>query len=130
VNQIPFSQADRVQFLEEWSSGHGIEEAVKYIKEISQEQTVAVATEGSFGTLPDGILLYFHGEDVSNIYIEGVGQPIRDIPDSFMAKAKDFDRKLLIVNSHRMLMPLPKENLLMEYPRPNNAPNLQIWELK
>jgi len=130
VNKIPFSQADRVQFLEEWSSGHGIEEAVEYIKKISQEQTVAVATEGSFGTLPDGILLYFHGEDVSNLYIEGIGQPVRDIPDNFMEKAKEFDRKLLIVNSHRMLIPLPEENLLMEYPRPNNAPSLQIWELK
>ena len=129
VNQIPFTRTDQKQFLEEWSSGHGISETVAFIKELNQENTVAIATEGSFGTLPDGLLLYFHRGDVSNIYIEGIGQPVREVPDEFLNKAQDFDQKILVVNSHRLEMDLPKENLLKEYPRPNGAPSLQVWKL-
>ena len=129
IDQIPFTQADRQQFLEEWSSGHGITEAVEYIKEVSKNNTIAVATEGSFGTLPDGLLLYFHGEDVSNIYIEGIGQPIRSIPDEFLDNAQNFDQKILVVNSHRMMLDLSEESLIKEYSRPNGAPSLQIWNL-
>lgn len=129
VDRIPFTKTDRKQFLEEWSSGHGITETVEYIKELSQEKTVAIATEGSFGTLPDGLLLYFHRGDVSNIYIEGIGFPIREISPEFLERAKDFDQKILVVNSHRMILDLPKENLLKEFPRPNDAPSLQVWKL-
>ena len=129
VNQIPFTRIDQKQFLEEWSSGHGIKETVEYIKELSQENSIAIATEGSFGTLPDGLLLYFHRKDVSNIYIEGIGQPVREIPKEFLDKASDFDQKILVVNSYRLEMDLPEENLVREYVRPNGAPSLQVWKL-
>ena len=129
VDQIPFTRVDQKQFLEEWSSGHGITETVEYIKELSQDKKIAVATEGSFGTLPDGLLLYFHGEDVSNIYIEGIGQTDKESFTEFLNKTEDYDEKILVINSHRMNLELASENLLKEYPRPNDAPSLQVWNL-
>jgi 4-amino-4-deoxy-L-arabinose transferase-like glycosyltransferase len=130
VDQLSLSPADREQFLEEWSSGHGIKETSDLIIELAQTQTVAVATEGYFGTLPDGILLNLHNQNVDNIYVEGIGQPVRDIPESFLVRAASFDRKLLVVNSHRIKLNLPEIQLLANYCRPNQAPCLQIWELK
>ena len=130
VDQLQLSKADREQFLEEWSSGHGIKEATTFIEELAKNQTVAVATEGYFGTLPDGILLNLHNKNVDNIYVEGIGQPVREIPPNFIEKAQGFETKLLIVNSHRMLMKLPQKNLLASFCRPNNAPCLEIWEIE
>ena len=130
IDNLQLSKADRVQYLEEWSSGHGITETVKYIEELAKTKKVAVATEGYFGTLPDGILLNFHNKNVENIYVEGIGQPIIDIPDKFWQKAKDFELKLLVVNSHRLKMILPNSQLLKSFCRPNNAPCLQVWEIK
>lgn len=128
-NQTPFVSADKTQYLHEWSSGHGIKESVEYIQALSQDKRVAVATEGSFGTLPDGILMYLHRRDVNNIYIEGIGFPVKGLTDKFIANSESFDQKLLIVNSHRLEFAKPPETLLIEYCRPDNAPCLQIWDI-
>lgn len=130
VDQLQLSKIDRVQYLEEWSSGHGIKEAVNLIEDLAKTQKVAVATEGYFGTLPDGILLNLHNRNVDNIYVEGIGQPVREIPDVFWEKAQNFDVKLLVVNSHRLKMDLPESDLLVSFCRPNQTPCLQVWELK
>lgn len=127
----PFVSADKEQYLYKWSSGHGIKEAVMEIKEMAKNEKIAVATEGYFGTLPDGILMYLHGEDVSNIYVEGVGYPVNEIPQKFIDRANEFDRTLLVVNSHRMeIVGYENRYLLKEWCRPDDAPCLQLWELK
>jgi hypothetical protein len=126
---IPFVSADREQYISQWSSGVGIVESVELIKKIAQTQTVAVATEGSFGTLPDGILMYLHKADVSNIYVEGIGYPVKSIPNDFRSKAKQFKNKLLIVNSHRQELELDNDDLITQYCRPNNQPCLQVWRI-
>ncbi|MBP7774195.1 glycosyltransferase family 39 protein [Candidatus Woesebacteria bacterium] len=126
---IPFVAADRTQYLTEWSSGHGILETVRYIESQAQTKRVAVATEGYFGTLPDGILLYLFHKDVHNIWIEGIGQPVRGIPSSFAVKAQEFDQILLVVNSHRLLTTFPNGRLVSSYCRPYQAPCLQVWDI-
>lgn len=126
----PLVAVDRTQYLEEWSSGHGITETVQLIQQLTADHTVAVATEGRFGTLPDALLLYFHGKNVENLYIEGTGQyPVKSLPDFFTERAKDFDQSLLVVNSHRMELKLPPQALIAEYCRPNAAPCLQVWDV-
>ncbi len=126
----PFVASDREQYLEEWSSGHGIRQTVKLITDMSADESVAVATEGRFGTLPDGLLLFFHRKPIDNIYIEGIDQyPVKSIPSFFIKRAKTFDRSLLVVNSHRLELKLPAEQLMAEYCRPNSAPCLQIWDV-
>lgn len=129
ADDIPFVAADKVQYLTEWSSGHGIVETVSLLNELDDAQTVAVATEGYFGTLPDGILMYLHRQDVSNLYVEGVGQPVREIPESFSDRARSFDQVLLVVNSHRLQLDLRSDQLLAEYCRPYQAPCLQVWDI-
>ncbi len=129
VAKIPFVSSDQEQYLYEWSAGYGIKESVAYIKTQAENKTVAVATEGSFGTLPDGILMYFHRQNVDNIYVEGIGYPVRGVTQKFRSKALDFDQVLLIVNSHRLELKLDSADLLQEYCRPNNAPCLQIWDI-
>lgn len=130
TDQLQLSKADRSQYLEEWSSGHGIKEVTALIEELAKTKKVAVATEGYFGTLPDGILLNLHNKNVENIYVEGIGQPIREIPNFFWQKADKFEVKLLVVNSHRLKMDLPESDLLASFCRPNQAPCLQVWEIK
>lgn len=125
----PFVPADRVQYLTEWSSGHGIKEATKLIQATAEKSTIAVATEGFFGTLPDGILLYLHNQSVKNIWVEGIGQPVRGIPESFSKRAVNYEKVWLVVNSHRLILSLPQDKLIQEYCRPYSAPCLQVWDI-
>jgi 4-amino-4-deoxy-L-arabinose transferase-like glycosyltransferase len=126
---IPFVSVDREQYLYEWSSGHGIVETVEKIQTEAQTKKIAIATEGSFGTLPDAILMYLHNQDVENIYVEGIGYPVKNIPSFFSERAKSFDTVWLVVNSHRIELDLQPSALRGEYCRPNNAPCLQVWDI-
>lgn len=128
-DQTPFVSADRSQYLEEWSSGHGIVEAVQYIQSQQANHSVAVATEGYFGTLPDALLLYFFGHNVDNLMIEGIGQPVVSIPAEFWQRSTSYQQVLLVVNSHRLQLPLAREHLRLEVCRPNGAPCLQVWDI-
>lgn len=129
ADETPFVSADRTQYLTEWSSGHGLWETAGLIRHAAEDTTIAVATEGYFGTLPDGLVMYFHRRDVDNIYIEGIGQPVRQIPESFLERARVYDRAWLVVNSHRLDLDLPSTNLIQEHCRPYAAPCLQIWDI-
>jgi 4-amino-4-deoxy-L-arabinose transferase-like glycosyltransferase len=128
-NQTPFVPADQEQYLYEWSSGHGIKEVVGWLKAESTQESLAVATEGSFGTLPDGILMYLHRTDVSNLYVEGIGYPVTNLSPKYRARAGEFDRQLLVVNSHRLQIPRDQFELVAEFCRPDQAPCLQLWDI-
>jgi hypothetical protein len=128
-NAIPFVPTDRVQYLTEWSSGHGISETVQLIQEAAQTSKIAVATEGYFGTLPDGLLLYLHRKNVQNIWLEGVGQPVHALPATFTVRAKNYDTVWLVVNSHRLQTKLDQEKLVAQFCRPDAAPCLQVWDI-
>ncbi|PIY80934.1 MAG: hypothetical protein COY80_00265 [Candidatus Pacebacteria bacterium CG_4_10_14_0_8_um_filter_42_14] len=128
-NKIPFVEPDIVQYLTEWSSGHGILETVSLIEEQARHQSVAVATEGFFGTLPDAILMYLHRRDVSNISVQGVGQPIRGISPEFIEFSRRYKSAWLVVNSHRMFMDTTELKLISQFCRPLNGPCLQVWDI-
>lgn len=129
INRIPFSRLDREQYLEEWSSGQGIWEVSQLLLEKSQNRRIALATEGFFGTLPDGVLLYLHRQKINNLFVEGIGQPINSIPQNFIDKTLAFDEVWLVANSHRLNLDLSEARLIDEYCRPNNAPCLQLWDI-
>ncbi|MBP7768244.1 phospholipid carrier-dependent glycosyltransferase [Candidatus Woesebacteria bacterium] len=126
---LPFVSADQEQYLTKWSSGHGIAEVTQSIKITAKSGKIAVATEGSFGTLPDGILLYLHRTQVTNIWVEGIGQPVVQIPESFKTRVAGYDQIWLVVNADRMKLELPKEKLKTQYCRPYAAACLQVWDI-
>lgn len=133
TNQLPLVSADKEQYLYEWSAGYGITETTELIREIAKTEKVAVATEGSFGTLPDGIMIYLHRTDVENIFVDGIGYPLETIPTAFIQNARErtYERFLLVANSDRLetsKIPLESFTLLEEYCRPDNSPCLQVWD--
>ncbi len=128
LSKIPFSKLDQVQYLNEWSAGFGVKESVTYLHQLKADKNLLVATEGFFGTLPDGLLMYYHGRDVTNLFIQGIGQPVRDLPIELLQKVNNYDQVLLIVNAHRMLINSSEITLLAEYCRPNNLCQ-QIWDI-
>lgn len=130
----PFAPQDRVQYLTEWSSGYGIPQVRDYLrKQIGQKtdgQQIEVGTEGYFGTLPDGLSIYFNDPIYADkIKIDGVGQPISSIPDILLKSAKT-QNTYLVVNSHRFFLE-DKSNyeLVGAYDRPYGGPKLLLLRI-
>jgi len=129
INLIPFPKNDQEQYLLEWSAGQGVKEVSELLLKSSQNQRVVLATEGYFGTLPDGILLYLHNRRVDNLAVTGIGQPVHQLPPDFIKQAQLADQAWLLVNSHRLKMQLAPELLIEKYCRPQNAPCLELWDV-
>lgn len=51
-------QEERRGYLEDWTAGYGFPEIAQFLIEKAQNGLVVVGTEGSFGTLPDGLQIY------------------------------------------------------------------------
>lgn len=131
-NYLPFVPIDQTQYLAEWSAGNGIRESSQLMLEEISNHSLAVATEGYFGTLPDGVLMYLHDKNITGLMVEGIGQPIHKLPDEFVEKTNNYDQVWLLVNSHREKMNLTinhPELLKEEYCRIQNAPCLQLWDI-
>lgn len=125
----PFLIEDRFQYLEGWSSGHGILELTSLLQERSQTSSIALATEGSFGTLPDGILLYQHRTNVDALYVEGVGFPSIEFPEKFVERAQTFDAVWYVANEDRVKMNMTNVPVVERYCRPYEAPCLVVWDI-
>ncbi len=125
----PFVPADKAQYLLEWSAGYGVKETASLLKQKAETQSVLALSEGYFGTLPDGLLMYLHQQDLTNLFVIGIGQPISQIEQQYIALAEDYDVVLLIGNSHRLKLDLSEAELLFEACRPLEAPCHQVWDI-
>ncbi len=131
-NQIPFALADRSQYLTEWSSGHGIREVRDMLlKESRAGRRVTVVTEGSFGTLPDALLLEFDRRpEIANLRIEGLAQyPVKFLPEWVYAEAAQH-QTWLVVNENRLEMARDQLELIARFPRPYGAADLLVFSIK
>jgi 4-amino-4-deoxy-L-arabinose transferase-like glycosyltransferase len=133
-DQTPFVAEDRSQYLTEWSSGHGIPQVRdRLLARAQQHQRTTVVTEGSFGTLPDGLLLYFDRRpEIAWLRIEGLAQyPVKFLP-SWVTDLAKTEEVWLMVNENRMELPaatLARTELIGRYPRPYGAPELWLYKI-
>lgn len=59
IENAPLPKNERRGYLEDWTAGYGLREIAQTLEVESQKGQVVIGTEGSFGTLPDGIQIYF-----------------------------------------------------------------------
>ena len=110
----------RSGYLEEWTAGYGIPEVADFLRnEWSREPEgqIVVGTEGFFGTLPDGLQICLN--DIHNIIVIGVGQPIKGVHESLLESKEAGNRTYLVVNNTRFLGDAEKIGLelLAAYPK-------------
>ncbi len=123
--KAPLHQIEKGQYLQEWSSGFGLEEIKNYLNDLPSDQPVLVATEGSFGTLPDGLQIYFNKSE--NINVIGLGFPRKatDHPD-IIKSLNDNQLVYLVANHNRFSFGDESQlDLIGEYPRQSDSKHQQ-----
>jgi 4-amino-4-deoxy-L-arabinose transferase-like glycosyltransferase len=115
--KAPLPHRMRSGYLEEWSSGYGIKETAEFIARRLERtgQNILIGTEGYFGTLPDGLQIYF--DHHPRVIIIGVGWPIKEAPEPLL-NATINNEVYLVVNQSRMLAKAdPRLTLLEKFPK-------------
>jgi len=113
--KAPLHQAEKEQYLQEWSAGYGIRETADFLKKEAKKGKIVVGTEGYFGTLPDGLLIYVGGEE--NIQVFGMAQPLKDLDSRLRKFSQDYPTYLL-VNNTRLQFEDPALELIRSFPKP------------
>ncbi len=108
-------------YLETWTSGWGIKESADYLLIRAQENPVVVGTEGSFGTLPDGLQIYV--EKVPHLTVVGLGLDLGpDLPQSLLQAESAGDEAYLLFNKSRFRFSSASSDNLQEifvFPKPD-----------
>ncbi len=95
----PLPKDERRGYLEDWTAGYGFKEIAAFLSKQAKDQIVVVGTEGSFGTLPDGLFIYLDKEP--NIRImpggatvsAGLYEAAKDHPTYFIANRSRFNKR-------------------------------------
>ena len=111
----------RSGYLEEWTAGWGQKEIATYlIQKAKAGQKIIVGTDGFFGTLPDGLVIYTQGQP--GITVIGGSPAITSLPESLTDSLKDKANTVyLVANASRVKLPpaeLSRLELVAEYPKP------------
>ena len=81
---IPYS--DVSQYNNDWPSGTGIKESVAFFEQQAQDQTIFVATQGTFGLMPYAYEIYL-GEH-PNVEIKGYWPIGKNVPSEVVATSE------------------------------------------
>ncbi len=105
-------------YLQEWTAGTGQKEVADYLlKEEAKGSKIVVFTEGTFGTLPDGLQIYTEGH--KDITIVGSTPNIYEIPEGLLNTDPE-NQRYYVLNSSRNHLPaseMEKLELIKEYPK-------------
>jgi 4-amino-4-deoxy-L-arabinose transferase-like glycosyltransferase len=107
-------------YFEDWTAGYGLREIAKIVDEKSKTQKIVIGTGGTFGTLPDGLRIYFDKN-----------------PNVVFASGNDFFYKELrgnagsietyfVVNSRRETTVVEGLELIRSYPKAIGIDNLNL----
>lgn len=125
--KIPFPAVDRGQYIEDWPSGWGTTEIMKYARKRSKEKHVIIMSEGNFGMAGDVLNSLIQPGD--NITIDGI-YPL-NLEDVYKAQPKLKDNIVLLVFPHRNEFPPDwPVTLIKKYDKPGNKSALYLLELK
>lgn len=111
IENTPLAKNERRGYLEDWTAGYGFKEIASYIEEESKKGLVIIGTEGSFGTLPDGLQIYF---DKNRNVVFKPGKS--SIPDELFAEASK-SATFFVANSSRFISVPPNVELIQKYPK-------------
>ncbi len=107
---------EKSQYFYDWSAGVGLKEITEYLNKLSSDQSALVATEGGFGTLPDGLQIYFNNS--KNIRIQGIGFPKPPITEAMEVALSEGRQVYLVFNKDRLgEVDSSRLELIQKYPR-------------
>ncbi len=108
--KAPLPRAERIGYFEEWTAGYGFFEIASFLKDQRRLGKVVVGTEGSFGTLPDGLQIYLDKEDIAVIGSTG------SISAQIKGSAKD-NLTFFVGNKLRLENGIDGVEIIKEYPK-------------
>ncbi len=96
------AHADNGQYINSWSAGWGVKESVNYFKTQAENKKIFIATEGTFGLLPEAMEMYLIQN--KNIEIKGYW-PVDIFPKEVLSSAKKMPTYFVFYQPNHVIIP-------------------------
>ena len=93
---------DRNQYINGWAAGWGVKESVIFFTKEAEKQKIFVATEGTFGLMPEAMEMYLIGN--KNVTIKGYW-PIDIFPKELLEVSKKMPTYLIFYQPQHRVLP-------------------------
>jgi hypothetical protein len=97
------ADADSKQYVSSWAAGWGVSQSVSFFKQQAAEQKIYIATEGTFGLLPESLEMYL--VDNPNIKIQGYW-PVDIFPKQVLTEAQKMPTYFVFYQPQHIVIPL------------------------
>lgn len=121
------AKADNSQYVNSWAAGWGVKESVAFFKKQSQNQKIFIATEGTFGLMPEAMELYLVRN--KNITIKGYW-PVDIFPKEVLGNAGKMPTYFIFYQKDHVVIPqsFPLK-LVFEIRQGNNDSYYRVYQV-
>lgn len=122
------ADADRSQYVNSWAAGWGVKESVNFFKSQSQNQKIFVATEGTFGLMPESLEMYLVRD--KNIKIKGYW-PVDIFPTEVLDYASKMPTYFVFYQPQHIVLPAtyPKMQLVFQVRQGNTKNFYRVYKV-
>jgi len=101
--KAPIADADHGQYVNGWAAGWGVSESVAFFKAQAKTQKIYVATEGTFGLMPETMEIYLIKN--KNITIKGYW-PIELFPKEILSMSSKMPTYFIFYQPQHVIIPV------------------------
>ncbi len=97
------ADSDSNQYVNNWSAGWGVKESVAFFKQEAKTQKIFIATEGTFGLMPEAMELYLIQNP--NVTIKGYWPIENKLPEEALDYAKKMPAYFIFYQPQHVIIP-------------------------
>jgi 4-amino-4-deoxy-L-arabinose transferase-like glycosyltransferase len=97
------ADADKAQYLNGWAAGWGVKESIAFFSEKANNGKIFIATEGTFGLMPESLEIYLIQN--KNVKIKGYW-PVDIFPKEVLAYAKKMPTYFIFYQPQHQIIPV------------------------
>ena len=121
------AKADNSQYVNSWAAGWGVSESISFFKQKAQNEKIFIATEGTFGLMPEALEMYLL--DNKNITIKGYW-PMDKFPKEVLDQASKTSTYFVFYQKDNQNIPVdfPLE-LIFQVQQGNNNSYYRVYSV-
>ena len=121
------AKADNSQYVNSWAAGWGVKESIEFFKMQAKDKKIFIATEGTFGLMPEAIEMYLVAN--KNVTIRGYW-PMDKFPKEVLQYAKKLPTFFIFYQKDNQIIPpdYPLE-LIFQVEQGNNGSYYRVYKV-
>jgi hypothetical protein len=122
------ADADSRQYINSWSAGWGVRESINYFEKQAKNQKIFVATEGTFGLMPESYEMYLGTN--KNITVKGYW-PVDIFPNEVLDMAKIMPTYMVFYQPQHVTLPAtyPPMKLIFQVRQGNTDTYFRVYQV-